>query len=72
MIPSNFRQLTYLVIHGEKIENNEIVNDFVNYIQAYCAELKLTDYDIVLNDDLYNMVYDLFDSVILKRKYQIS
>ena len=44
MIPVNFRELTNKVLCGEKIhvDNENIINDFANYIKAYCADLKCT------------------------------
>ena len=74
MIPVNFRELTNKVLCGEEInvDNEDIINDFANYIKAYCADLKCTEHDVIFDDKLYDKVYTLFDNVILKRKYQIT
>ena len=74
MIPVNFRELTNKVLCGEKIhvDNENIINDFADYIKAYCADLKCTEHDVIFDDKLYEKVYGLFDNVILKRKYQIA
>lgn len=74
MIPVNFRELTNKVLCGEDIhvDNKKIINEFANYIKAYCADLKCTEHDVIFDDKLYEKVYNLFDNVILKRKYQIA
>lgn len=73
MIPVNFRELTNKVLCGEEIQvdNKNIINDFADYIKAYCADLKCTEHDVIFDDKLYEIVYGLFENVILKRKYQL-
>ena len=74
MIPVDFRELTNKVLCGEEIhvDDKNIINEFANYIKAYCADLKCTEHDVIFDDKLYEKVYSLFDNVILKRKYQIA
>lgn len=68
--PVNFRELTNKVLCGEDIndENKKFIIKFANYIKAYCADLKCTEHDVIFDDKLYDKVYNLFDSVVLKVK----
>lgn len=72
MDSSNLRKLAKeFIFEGIKSEN-KILIDFVNYIFAYCAELKCTEFEILTNDKLYYTVYNLFESVVLHKKYLIN
>ena len=65
MKPLNLRELTILSFQGEEItENKRIVERFKSFIEAYCAELKKTEHDVLQNDETYEIVLSLFDSVL--------
>jgi hypothetical protein len=70
MTPMDFRKLTNKVISDEEVNDDDrnIVIGFVNYIKAYCADLKCTEHDIMIDDDLYNTVYGLYQVVVVNRK----
>lgn len=51
--------------------DKEIVLEFKKYLDAYCAELKHTEDDVLLNDKHYDLVYNLFYSIILKNKPEL-
>lgn len=65
MKPDNLRELTILAFQGEEIKE-EIVERFKWFIEAYCAELKRTENDVLFNDETYDMVLSLFDNVMSK------
>ena len=73
MEPLTLRNLTILHQQGGEInsENLPIVLDFVNYISAYCSELKFTDHDVLYNDSVFADVFHLFEQNVLTKKYQI-
>jgi hypothetical protein len=48
------------------IEKNLI--SYENYIRAYCAELKLTEVDILTNEKLFNQTFNLFNHVVLNKE----
>ena len=56
---------------GELFGDKEIVFEFLKYMEAYCAELKKTEYDILDDDEQWDFVYHLFDSIILKNKPEL-
>jgi len=71
----NLRQSTIDFLKGEEIdiENKIYVDKFLYYTDAYCAELKSTTiYDILNNDKTYHMIFNLFNSVILKRQLKLE
>lgn len=45
-----------------------VVDKFFNYLDCYCAELKFTEYDVLLNDEHYESVWSLFSNIVLKEK----
>lgn len=44
----------------------KILKKLLYYMDCYCAELKMTELDILLNDENYEIFYSLFDSVMMK------
>ena len=70
MEPQVLRKTTIDYFNGGKCIN-ETVKKFIDYITAYCAEMKLTEFDILHNDKLFNSVYHLFETVVLQ-KYQYN
>lgn len=65
MRPDNLRELTILTFQGEEIKD-EVVESFKWFIEAYCAELKRTENDVLFNDETYDVVLSLFESVMSK------
>ena len=65
----SLRENAYKFYKGEDISENDkkVVNNFFRYLDAYCAELKCSELDILLNDKNWESVYNLFDSIILKK-----
>ena len=55
------------LLRGESLvkdKDDEItLQKFTNYIEAYCAELKTTEHDILLNDELFETVYSIFHNL---------
>jgi hypothetical protein len=58
------------LLRGESLvkdKHDEIaLKKFTSYIEAYCAELKTTEHDILLDDELFEMVYSLFYNITVK------
>ena len=44
----------------------KILKKLLYYMDCYCVELKMTELDILLNDENYEIFYSLFDSVMMK------
>lgn len=57
-------------LNGNSISPTDkiIANEFLSYINAYCCELKLTECDILMDDDTYNSVWSLFKKVMKLNK----
>lgn len=72
MSPSTYRNLSYSLLQGEQIEEKFLnqIKEFINYVHAYCADLKCTENDVLTDDKLFNNVFNLFDVVILQKKPQ--
>ena len=71
MEPKILRQSAIDFFQGQECQN-ETVKKFIDYILAYCADLKCNESDILYNDKLFNNVYGLFEIVILKKQYQLN
>ena len=69
-IPSTeLRKLTIEFFKSEEaIKPKEIVKLFSNYINAYCAEMKKNEWDILFDDELYELVYSIFHSLVFTKK----
>jgi hypothetical protein len=67
--PTSLRQNAYKFYKGEDIleKDKNTVDKFFKYLEAYCVETKSTELDILLNDKNWENVYNLFDSIILKK-----
>ncbi len=62
--PEYLRELTVNQIFNDEKSNEPVVNSFVKYIDAYCAELKCTEHDILLNDEKYDEVFGIFSRIM--------
>ncbi len=55
------------LLRGESLvkdDDDEIaLQKFTSYIEAYCAELKTTEHEILLNHELFESVYSLFYNI---------
>ena len=56
---------------GKLYGDKDIVFEFLKYLEAYCAEMKKTEYDVLDKDDVWDEVFHLFDNIILKSKPQL-
>jgi len=56
---------------GQEFGDKDIVFEFIKYMDAYCAELNKTDFDILYDDETWDNVYGLFDAIILKSKPEL-
>ena len=66
---TELRELTIEFFKNEETTKpKEIVKLFSNYINAYCAEMKKNEYDILFNDELYEFVYSIFHTLVYKKK----
>lgn len=70
----NLRVCTIKHLKGIEVEEEykKVVDRFIYYMGAYCAELKYTEGEILHNDKLYASVFRLFNSVILKRDFDLE
>lgn len=70
---ASLRESVISYLKEEKLfGDKEIVFEFLKYLEAYCAELNFTEEDILLNDERYESVYNLFDAIILKSKPELT
>lgn len=70
---ASLRESMVSYINEDKLfGDKEIVLEFKKYLDAYCAELKHTEHDILMNDEHYDLVYHLFDNIILKNKPELT
>lgn len=62
------RKLTISHFSNEKLTNGDSlkIKKFLQYLGAYCVEMKLNEQDVLLNDEHYEKVYRLYENVMLK------
>jgi len=63
--------ISYLT-DGKLFGDRDVVFEFVKYLEAYCAELKHTEWDVLHNDEHYDSFYSLFDYVILQSRPELT
>ncbi len=68
--PHSLREQAINVVRGNhKITSDEkVLKKFFHYLDAYCAEMKQTEWDVLLNDENYENVYQLFDNIMMKNR----
>ncbi len=73
-LANDIRKCVINELKGEPIDSRyeKVVGRFIYYMDAYCAELKCTECDILLNDERYESVFSLFNNIILKKEFSIS
>jgi hypothetical protein len=62
--PEYLRELTANQIFNDEKSDEPVVNSFIKYIDAYCAELKCTEQDILLDDEKYEQVFGIFSNIM--------
>jgi hypothetical protein len=62
--PEYLRELTVNQIFNDEKSDEPVVHSFVKYIDAYCAELKCTEHDILLDDEKYVEVFGIFSNIM--------
>jgi hypothetical protein len=62
--PEYLRELTANQIFNDEKSDEPVVHSFIKYIDAYCAELKCTEQDILLNDEKYDEVFGIFSRIM--------
>ncbi len=65
---SELRELAILYFQGNEIHVSNLLNRFISFIHAYCADLKKTEFDILYDDKTFNIVSSLFESLVGKEK----
>lgn len=69
---TSLRESVLSYLKEEKLfGDKEIVFEFLKYLEAYCAELNHTEWDVLLNDEHYDSVYNLFDHIVLQYKPEL-
>lgn len=62
------RKATEIIKNKSRVEINETdLRNFFYYLDSYCAEMKLTEFDVLLNDENYDFFYNLFESVMIQK-----
>lgn len=62
--PEYLRELTANQLFNDEKSDEPVVNSFIKYIDAYCAELKCTEQDILLDDEKYEQVFGIFSNIM--------
>lgn len=70
----SLRESTILSLKGNTIseEDKIFVDKFLSYTDAYCAEMKTSIDEILLDDKTFNLVFKLFNSVILTKQMNLQ
>jgi hypothetical protein len=64
------RKITIDSLNGLAITlaDKVMIKKFISYIEAYCCELHVTEWDILLDDDNFERIWGLYTNVCLLNK----
>ena len=48
---------------GVEPQHEPMIKHFTNYLDAYCSELKFTDWEIVHDDEHFEKVWGIYKSI---------
>ena len=67
-MPEEIRRIAISHFKNEKltIEESSKIKKFLQYLEAYCAEMKFNEQDILLNDEHYEKVYSLYKNFMYR------
>lgn len=67
-MPEEIRRIAISHIKNESLTNDESirVKKFLHYLEAYCAEMKCDELDVLFNDEHYDKVYSLYKNVMYR------
>lgn len=68
MDKSTLRERATCLFEGKNVEMDRHLIEFENYLDAYCSELKVNEWDILRNDELYDQVFNIFTSIFIKKQ----
>lgn len=60
------RERATCLFEGKHVEMDNQLIEFEKYLDAYCVELKVNEWDILKNDELYDQVFNIFSSISKK------
>jgi hypothetical protein len=65
------RERATCLFEGKHVEMDNHLIEFEKYLEAYCAELKLNEWDVLRNDEVYDQVFNIFSSIFNKKTEEI-
>jgi len=65
------RERATCLFEGKYVEMDEHLIEFEKYLDAYCAELKVNEWDVLRNDEIYDQVFNIFSSIFNKKTEEI-
>lgn len=72
MCMNRLKEKAYSMIDQLIYDVDVELQNYENYIYAYCAELKVTECDILNNEELFEQTFNLFENVILIKKLNVA
>lgn len=65
---SELKELSILHFQGKEVHMSSLLKKFISFIHAYCVDLKKTEIDVLYNDDTFDIVSSLFESLVEREK----
>lgn len=67
MCMENLKDKVYPLIKQTFLNFEEELQNYENYIHAYCVELKLTEFDILKSEKLFIETFNIFKEISLSK-----
>ena len=61
------KEKAYSLIDQIKYDVDVELENYEKYIHAYCAELKVTECDILRDEELFQQTFHLFENVVMRK-----
>ena len=65
------RERATCLFEGKYVEMDNHLIEFEKYLDAYCSELKVNEWDVLRNDEVYDQVFNIFSSIFNKKTEEI-
>lgn len=70
-ISQSVREKAIAFFNNQPVSQDSLDKNFTDYILAYCHELKKTEWDILLNDKNFELVFSIFQN-IYKNQFAVA
>ncbi len=69
--PEKLRENAIAFFNKKDVNQSNVDRKFIDYINVYCSELKKTEWDILYNDESFDIVFSIFTSIFIVQEQSV-